>query len=93
MCSRCHLFFFDRFHICRSGAGHNKELKHTRPFALLVIASLFNQVKNVRFSGDAPRVKASFDHLDHITITFSDRLGAKDNTQYIFDNEKHMLLM
>lgn len=46
---RCHPFPFNRFHICRSGAGHNKELQHTRPFALLAIASLFNQVKNVRF--------------------------------------------
>lgn len=42
-------FIFNRFHIFGWNTGQKEELKCTHSFALFVIASLFNQVTDVRF--------------------------------------------
>ena len=93
MCSRCHPFFFNRFHICRSGTGHNKEPKYTRPCALLVLASLFNTVKNVRFQRTLQGLKPP---LSAFIILLSLSLivrGPKTTHNTFSTNEKHMLPM
>lgn len=93
MCSRCHPFFFYRFHICRSGTGHNKELKYTRPCELLVLASLFNTVKNVRFQRTLQRLKPPLTTFI-ILLSLSLIVPEPKTTHNTFStNEKHMLLM
>lgn len=65
MCFRYHLFFLTFSAFVGQVQVITRNLKYIRPQLLLVIASLFNQVKNVGFLEDAPRVKASIDHLYH----------------------------
>lgn len=51
LCSQCHPFFFNCFYICRLGTGQDKGARRTLTYTLLLaVASLFQQVRNVRSS-------------------------------------------